>query len=111
MLKNSPKPKPSLPPGEFAVVGFPRDRLNAAVARREARIAAVTLRREQAKADGKRLPRLPRPLDSDQYIATHKPTAYCRTFASRQAASDVVDLLCRHGWIAVRLVEPEGVPR
>ena len=98
-------------PGEFAVVGFSLDRMNAAQARQDARIAAAMRLREQAKADGKRLPRLPRPFDTARYAASHKPTAYCRTFASRQAALDVADLLRGNGWIEVTVVEPEGGAR
>jgi hypothetical protein len=95
---------------EFTVIGFSPDQLRLAESRRQQRIALSLDRREEAMAYGRRMPRLPKPFDREQYCSTHRPAEYCRGFASRRAALDVADLLRQHGWIEVFALEPDGSP-
>lgn len=106
-----PHKSPSKPEyaGAFAVFGFKPERIQAAQDRHIARRDAAIRAREQAKSLGIKMPRLPPEFHLRSYALAHKPTPYCRSFASRQAAFDTAELLRKHGWVEVHILDPEGV--
>lgn len=106
-----PHKAPSKPDyaGAFSVFGFKPERIQSAQDRHIARRDAAIRAREQAKSLGGKIPRLPREFHLRSYASTHKPTPYCRSFASRQAAFDTAELLRKHGWVEVHILDPDGV--
>lgn len=93
---------------EFSISGFPPERLARAKERRDLAISKKAALRDEALSQGRRLPRLPSQFSANGYMESHRATPYCRTFASRQAAIDVAELLRKNGWLNVSIQAPES---